>query len=118
MREFVNIPPPGIELQIAEGIAQVLVDEQGYPDNEKTLGQATLIRLFARLVASTRPFIAKKEHNPAEEVWRRAMISPKPLAFWINTLVGARGREKHIADRRYIHGRRLEGDFRFTVFDQ
>ena len=117
MREFVNIPPPGIDQQIAEDMVRVLVDEQGHPDNLKTYGLAVVIRLFARLRAASRAMIAKSDHNPQEEVWLRRMIHPAPLAFWINTLVGAAGRERQVADAREVYRRRAE-DLRITVLDR
>src|SRR5690606_14244787 len=113
----VDIPEPGIRLQIAEDMARVLVEEQGHPDNLGTLGLAVLIQCFARLRVQTKASISRVEHNSSEEVWRRAQIHPKPLSFWINTLVGSVGRERNAADMRYIYGRRVEGDFRFTALD-
>lgn len=108
MREFVNIPEPSLDFQVAEDMARVLVEEQGYKPGLKTLGLAVLMRCLARLKVSSKAVLAKVDHNYQDEVWRRTMQPPRQLAFWINTLVGAAGRERHVADMRYVHARRSE----------
>lgn len=118
MREYVELREPGIDLQIAEDMVGVLVAEQGYKDDLKTLGLAVLMRCLAKLKVTSKAVLAKVEHDPVEEIWARYMIHPRALSFWINTLVPASGRERHVADMRDVRRMRLEGpELRLTALD-
>lgn len=105
-----------INVQIANDVKRVLVEEQGYPDNISTFGLAVIQIQFARLIARGKASIRAPEKTEHEIAWEKTGRIPISLSFWINTMVGAVGREKHMADMNYLFDQRLvEG--RRTVYD-
>lgn len=117
MHEFVHMNPKSIDLQIAEDMAAVMVDEQGYPDNLKTLGLAMLKLAMVRLKVRTSTMMRPPEVEEQERIYSKAGMVPKPLSFWIHTLVGAVGRERHLADMNTLWERRLIDGLNLTVLD-
>lgn len=118
MREYVELRPKSIDLQIAEDMAVVLVEEQGYPDTLKTLGLAMVKLAFARLKARTVSMMRPPSSEEQEKIYGRAGIIPKTTSFWIHTIVGAAGREQHLADMNLVWDRRLLQGLNITVLDR
>lgn len=120
MREYVDIPEPGIDLQIAQDMKDLMVREHGRPDNEQTLGLAILQLAMVRLRVRTRSELRAPGNSEQDELYARYGMVPKALAFWIHTLVGAVGRERGLANQKTLYERRvLDPDgFRMTVLDQ
>ena len=115
MFEYVEMREPSLQMKIATDVKGVLVNEYGYPDNLQTLGLAVLQHCLARLRVSSKAMLRPPEEP--EHLWRRRGLVPKQLSFWVNTLVGATGREREMADRKYLFDQRLiEG--RTTIFDR
>lgn len=117
VREYVELREKGIDLQIAEDMAAVLVDEQGHPDNLKTLGLAVLQLAMVRLKVRTNTMMRPPELTEQDQVYRKTGMIPKPLSFWIHTLVGAVGRERHLADMNTLWDRRLLDGLNLTGLD-
>lgn len=116
MREYVGMAEPTIGFMVSEDVKGILVEEYGYPDTLKTFGMAVLQHCFAGVTARDKPMLRPPGKQEHETLWGRHGRIPKELSFWINALIGAAGREKHMADMNYLFNQRLiEG--RSTVFD-
>lgn len=116
MHEYVELAEPSIGLRFAQDIRGVLVNEYGYPDNLQTLGLAVLQHCIARLRISSKAMLRPPEEPEHEILWGRRGMVPKPISFWVNTMIGNVGRERAVADAQFLFDKRLlEG--RTTMFD-
>lgn len=118
MKEYVEMKSKSIDLQIAEDMAEVLVDEQGHPDSLKTLGLAMVMLAFAHLKARTSAMLRPPATEEHEKIYGRAGLVPKPLSFWVHTMVGSVGRERALADANTLWDRRLLDGLNMTALDQ
>lgn len=116
MFEYVDVPEPSLQAQVASDVRDVLVSEYGYPDTLKTLGLAVLQHCFAGHVARNKARMDPPGEAEHERLWKRRGLVPKHLSFWVNAMVGAAGRERHVANMNYLYDRRLI-DGRMTQFD-
>lgn len=116
MFEYVDMREPSLQMRIATDVKGVLVNEYGYPDTLATMGMAVMQHCFAGLKVRQKIIMRAPEKAEHEILWARRGLVPKALSFWVNTLVGAAGRERDMADRKYLFDQRMiEG--RTTVFD-
>lgn len=89
--QYVELNPPNRDTLLASDIAQILIDEQGHPDDASTLMKAFLSLFFMDLRRSQPPAQIREVPLDAivDKFRQRYRRIPSQLSFMTSTLVHA-----------------------------